>query len=179
MKKSKKIFIIIIVLLILVLAGAGIYAYFTYNTGKENNVILGYNKISLDEEYDPPLKMEKGISFTKKPYVTNKGNVDCYVRVKSKVSDSRVEKDITIDYNSSQDINDTSKEWYYNVQDGYYYYKNELKPGEKTEDLFTTVEISETADDLILDGFDIYLYAESVQTVKDKTMSEVWNYFNT
>lgn len=179
MKKSKKIIIMIVILLIILTIGTGIYGYFTYNSSKENTIILGYNKIVLSEEYNPPLKMEKGISFTKKPYVTNIGNVNCYVRVKSEVSDSRIEKDLTIDYNSSEDVNDNSVDWFYNSQDGYYYYKKEVKPGERTENLFSTVAISETADDLVLDGFDIYVYAESVQTVKDKEMEEVWNYFNT
>ena len=176
MKRTKKIITISIIMLLGLTLGSGIYAYYTYKASMENTIVLGYNKIALNENYIPPLKMEKGVSFTKEPYVTNNGNVDCYVRVKSEISDSRVEKDLTIEYNSSEDFNDETVDWY--KKDGYYYYKKALKSGKSTESLFTTVKISETADDLVLEGFDIYVYAESVQTVKDKSMMEVWEYFD-
>ena len=183
MKKSKKVIILFIILLATLAIVTSIYAYFTYQSGRENTIILGYNKVELNEEYTPPLNMEEEIkqgrevSFTKKPYVTNTGNVDCYIRVKSEISDSRVKEYLSIDYNSSSDINDDTAAWYY--KDGYYYYKKVVKPGENTEPLFTTVTIASNADNIVLDGFDIYVYAESVQTVTDKSMQEVWNYFNT
>lgn len=170
MKKNKKIIIASCIIILIIAIASGIYAYFTYRASAENTIVLGYNKIALNENYEPPLTMEKGISFKKEPYVTNTGNVDCYVRVKSVVSDSRVEADLSIDYNN--------EDYEYNSEDGYWYYKNVLKPGESTEKLFTTVSIAEDADDLILDGFDIYVYAESVQTIEGKSMEEVWNYFN-
>ena len=177
MKKTKKIVTISIIILLVFTLGTCIYGYYTYYKASiENTIVLGYNKIVLNENYIPPLKMEPGVSFTKEPYVTNAGNVDCYVRVRIEVSDSRVEKDLTIDYNSSEDFNSESADWY--KKDGWYYYKKILKPGEDTKSLFKTVTISDTADELILDGFDIYVYSESVQTVKDKSMMEVWEYFN-
>lgn len=176
MRKTKKIVTISIIMLLVFTLGSGIYAYYTYKASLENTIILGYNKIALNENYIPPVKMEKGISFTKEPYVTNNGNVDCYVRLKVEVSDSRVEKDLRIEYNSSEDFNDESADWY--KKDEYYYYKKALKPRENTESLFTTVEILETADDLVLEGFDIYVYAESIQTIKDKNIMEVWEYFD-
>ena len=113
--------------------------------------------------------MEKGISFKKEPYAVNTGNVDCYVRIKSVISDSRVADGVTINYNT--------EDYTYNSEDGYWYYKNAIAPGEETSKLFTTVSISGEADDKVLDGFDIYVYAESVQTVNGKTMQETWNYF--
>ena len=163
MKKKKKV-IISIVIIAFIMAG-----YFTYRESKKNTIVLGYNNIVLNENYLPPLKIEKGISFTKEPYVTNTGNVECYVRVKSVVSDSRVEAGISIDYNTN--------DFEYNTEDGYWYYKKILKPGESSEKLFTKVSISTDADDLVLDGFDIFVYAESVQTIDGKSMNEVWNYF--
>lgn len=170
MKKNTKIIIASSIMILIIAISAGIYAYFTYRVSAENTIILGYNKIALNENYEPPLTMEKGIRFKKEPYVTNTGNVDCYVRVKSVVSDSRVEQDLTIDYNNEN--------FDYNSEDGYWYYKTALKPGEFTEKLFTTVSIEQDADDYVLDGFDIYVYAESVQTVEGKSMEEVWNYFS-
>ena len=182
MKKSKKVIIMLIILLVSLTIGTSIYGYFTYKASRENTIILGYNKIELNEEYTPPTNMKEQIeqgnevSYTKEPYVTNTGSVDCYVRVKSEVSDSRVKDYLSIDYNSSEDINDDSKDWYY--YDGYYYYKEAITPGDSTEPLFTTVTIASNADNIVLEGFDIYVYAESVQTVENKNMMEVWNYFN-
>lgn len=146
-----------------------IYAYFTHKASVTNNMNLGYNKILLEEKYDPPLNMEKGISFVKEPYVTNIGNVDCYIRIKSVVSDSRIAQYLTMDYNN--------EDYSYNAEDGYWYYKYALKPGEKSKSLFTTVTVAQDADDIVLDGFDIYVYAESVQTEDGKSSEEMWNYF--
>lgn len=168
-KFNKKIFIIIFIIIALVAISIKVYAYLIHKDTVENDIVLGYNTISLQENYEPPLTIEKGISFKKEPFVTNTGNVDCYVRIKSLISDSRVADGLTIDYNT--------EDYTYNDEDGYWYYKKAIKPGERTSSLFTTVSISGDADDKVLDGFDIYVYAESVQTVEGKTMQETWNYF--
>jgi hypothetical protein len=168
----KNILLMLLALAIIVLAATitkQAYAYLIHKDAVKNDIVLGYNTITLQENYEPPLTMEKGISFTKEPYATNTGNVDCYVRIKSVISDSRVADGITIDYNT--------EDYTYNSQDGYWYYKNAISPGQSTRPLFTTVSISSEADDKVLDGFDIYVYAESVQTVEGKTMQETWNYF--
>ena len=34
------------------------------------------------------------------------------------------------------------------------------------------------ASDLIFDGFELFIYAESVQTINNKEMMEVWHYFS-
>lgn len=167
MKKNKKIVITCLTAMILAISSVVTYAYFTAKTQKTNNIILGYNKIELKENYIPPLMMDKGISFVKEPYVQNTGDVDCYVRLKSVVSDSRIEEYLTINYND--------EDFTYNEQDGYWYYNKAINPGEVTEKLFTTVSIAQNADDIVLDGFDIYVYAESIQTVGGKTMNEVWS----
>ena len=57
------------------------------------------------------------------------------------------------------------------------YYKNVLKPGEKSKSLFTRVSIADDADDIVLEGFDIYVYAESVQSESGKSSEEMWDYF--
>ena len=87
-KSKNKYIVLFSIIVFLLIATVTIYAYFTHNASITNNISLGYNKISLEEKYEPPLNMEKGTSFVKEPYVTNIGNVDCYVRIKSVVSDS-------------------------------------------------------------------------------------------
>ena len=162
----KKSFLIILLIISIALT---VYGYFTYKSTVKNSINLGYNQIQVNENYIPPLVMEKGISFTKEPYVTNTGTVDCYVRIKSVISDSRVAEYMTIDYNE--------EDFTYNTEDGYWYYKEAISPNARTKSLFTTVSIAEDADDKVLDGFDIYVYAESVQVVEGKNMEETWNYF--
>lgn len=168
-KSKNKYIVLFSIIVFLLIATVTIYAYFTHNASITNNISLGYNKILLEEKYEPPLNMEKGTSFVKEPYVTNIGNVDCYVRIKSVVSDSRAAQYLTIDYNND--------DYTYNAEDGYWYYKNVLKPGERSKSLFTTVTVAQDADDIVLDGFDIYVYAESVQTEDGKSSDEMWNYF--
>lgn len=168
-RKSKTIPIILMVITIMILTAVSAYAYFTARDTKTNNIILGYNKIEVLEEYEPPLRIEKGKSFTKKPYVKNVGDVDCYVRFKSVVSDSRVKEGLEINYDNT--------DYRYDENDGYWYYQKAIKPGETTPSLFTEVHIKEDAGDEIQDGFDIYVYAESVQVVDGKNMDEVWDYF--
>lgn len=169
MNKKSKVITMILILTIIISIALVAYGYFTYKATVKNSINLGYNEIQVSENYVPPLVMEKGISFTKEPYVINTGNVGCYVRIKSVISDSRVAEYITIDYNE--------EDFTYNADDGYWYYKEAIFPSARTESLFTTVSIAENADDIVLDGFDIYVYAESVQVVDGKTMEEVWNNF--
>lgn len=172
MKKIVKIFVIVLTICaVLIFLGSGLYAYFTYQASVKDIVTLGYNEIAINENYEPPVTMQKGIEYTKEPYVTNVGNIDCYVRIKPVLSDSRLQNDITLNYNSSGDF-------VYNNQDGYYYYYKALKPGESTSMLFTKVQISQDVDETLLEGFDIYIFAESIQTVDGKEMSEVWNTFS-
>lgn len=174
-KKSKlliiKLVLLFIIVALIIIANLGIYGYFTSNKLKTNNINLGYNKIQVNENYVPPLRMEKGISYKKEPYVTNVGNVDCYVRAKSVVSDSRVEPFLEIDYDYDE------VHYVYNAEDGYWYYKEPLKENDSTVPLFTKVTIKPEADDIVLDGFDIYVYAESVQVVDGMTMEDTWDYF--
>lgn len=166
MKKRKILIGIIIAIVVAIATSAVVYAYLISKNTKTNNIKLGYNKITIDENYDPPLVMAKGISYTKEPSVRNTGNVDCYVRVKAEVSDSRVADSLTIDYNT--------EDWEKKT-DGYWYYKQAITPAQSTTPLFTTVSISEEAPDLVLDGFDIFVYAESIQTVEGKTATQLWN----
>lgn len=166
MKKKKIVIGILIAAVIAIATSAVVYAYLISKDTKTNNIKLGYNKISIEENYDPPLVMAKGISYTKEPSVRNTGNVDCYVRVKAEVSDSRVADSLTIDYNTD----DWTKK-----ADGYWYYKEAIGPTMSTSPLFTTVTIAEDAPDLVLDGYDIFVYAESVQTVDGKTADQIWN----
>ena len=99
MKQTYKIIIIFFIIILSIFISTVIYAYFSYQKSIENTISLAYNEIQLNEKYEPPLKIQKGISFKKEPTIKNVGNIACYVRVKPLLSDSRVESEITIDYN--------------------------------------------------------------------------------
>lgn len=170
MKKKYKLITICSIIVLVILVSTCIYSYYIYQKSIENTIVLAYNEIQVDEIYEPLAEIEKGKSFKKQPSIKNIGNVDCYIRVKSLISDSRVEKGITIDYN----LNDYT----YNSLDQYYYYNKVLNPEESSKPLFTTITIQNDAEDMVLEGFDVYIYAESVQTVENKNMMEVWSYFD-
>lgn len=155
--RKKKIFLITIAsFLLLVCSFGATYAYLYVKSQTVNEFTVGENTIEVHEDYKPPEKLEPGVSFKKEPYVENTGNVSCFVRMRADFSDSKAKdfcKDLDIDTNY----------WIKDDSDGYYYYNQFLKPGEKTKSLFTTVRIKEDAKDLDMIDFDILIYAESCQ----------------
>lgn len=139
------------------------YAYLIAEDNAANAFTIGETEIEISEEYTPPEKLTPGISFTKKPWITNTGNLPCYVRMRADFSSSIAEE-----FCEPLDI-DTAN-WEYNSEDGYYYYKHLLNPGEETSPLFTTVTIrlytsdgtaSYTEADMT--DFDILIYGEAAQ----------------
>ena len=170
MKKSYKVFAIFCIITLIILMSTVIYAYYTNKKSIENNIVFGYNEIEVIEDGEALTNIEKGKSFRKNISIKNIGTVDCYIRIKSIISDSRIIDSIKIDYNL--------KDFTYNSNDGYYYYNEILSPSEATNSFFTTISINNDANDIAFKDFDIYTYVEAVQTVENKSMTNVWNYFN-
>lgn len=116
--------------------------------------------------------------------VKEDGAVDCYVRMYCEYADSTAEDITDIDFNTT--------DWTAKQDDGYYYYKKKLSPGESTKPLFTKVTVkSEEGDghsvaDIISNvyDFDLICYAESVQAYDAKgdtyytDYSSAWEYWN-
>ena len=97
----------------------------------------------------------------KKAYVENTGSVDMYVRIaieKEIQGESNRElgfENITLDLNTA--------DW--TEQDGYYYYNRALKPGEKTEPLFTMVRFDkEMGNEYMNARLTIKVNAQAVQS---------------
>lgn len=150
---------------------AGTLAYFTDTETKTNTFTVGDLSIILNEDWTPEdgLNIVPGRDMTKQPDVTLTG-VNGYVRIKVEVKAKNSiqqdaldallageeNKNISIDYNTSQ--------W---TKDGdYYYYNSVLANGNTTGDLFTTVSIGDDLNDELEDiseGFDIVLTAYAVQ----------------
>lgn len=160
---KKKIFLIVIACLILVSASFGLtYAYLIANDSVANEFTIGENKIDVEEEYDPPEKLEPGKVIIKKPSAKNTGNLSCFVRMRAEFSDSAAKE-------LCEELDIDTVNWEYDSSDGYYYYKKLLNPGESTTNLFTKVVIkTEKADgtnltDADMLDFDILVFAESCQ----------------
>ena len=150
------------------LTGA-INAYFTDGDTAVNNVSVGGNRIELVEVFEPPAKLEPGVSFTKDVKVRNVGPNDCYVRIKAVFTDSDMGKYCTLDLNEQA--------YEYSQSDGYYYYKKSLKQGEETESLFTCVSLSDVIPEVEIKDFDILVYTETYQSYGFSDYREAWAHY--
>ena len=142
---KKRAALIAAIVCCIAMVAAGSLAYFNAQETAKNVITTGALKMALhDETTDGKPFPEDGISgvvpattVDKKVYVENVGNVDMYVRIAlDKVITPAKGTQAELDFsNITLDI-DSSK---WTEKDGYYYYNRALKPGEKTEPLFTKV----------------------------------------
>lgn len=151
-------------------------AYFVYQKHLENWFRIGHNEITVTEEYDPPDEIVPGeeTEFRKAVQVENTGDVPCYTRVRLEYSDSDMKEYCTNILGTSSA---KATEWEKYVEeftggrwihgnDGFYYYTEILEAGEKTDLLLEKVKVSVPKEDAAkLKNFEIYVYAESVQTM--------------
>ena len=130
----------------------GTYAYFTYLREMKNRFTVGHNEITVTEEYDPQDEIIPGeeTSFFKKVQVENTGSVPCYVRVRLEYSDSDMKQFCT---NVLGENRAPAEEWGDRIEefsdgrwifgtDGWYYYRDVLEVGERTDRLLEKVEVS-------------------------------------
>lgn len=151
-------------------------AYFTYVREVRNRFTVGHNEITITEEYDPPDEIVPGedTAFAKRVQVENTGTVPCYVRVRLEYSDSGMKEfctNVLGEHRAPADqwgdrIGEFSEGRWVFGEDGYYYYRDALEPGERTSLLLEKVEISvpEGEEERIRE-FEILVYGESVQTL--------------
>lgn len=174
----------------LLISISGAYAYFCYWKSLKNQFSVGENSIRIDEDYQPPKELEVGDNEYKKCVkVANTGTVPCYVRVFADFSDSDIKalSCISADgggwYPASDYPEHLPQGWEYLSREGegefgdYYYYTEELKPGEVTNALFDSIRTT-IADAGQIKDYELIVYAESVQ-VLDKDggefpASEAW-----
>ena len=169
MKKILKITLALLIVGFGIFGVSSIYAYLTDIAIASNVVIVGSIDIEINEIFEPPVKLEPGISFTKDVSITNTGISDCYVRIKAVYTDSDMGDYCTLDIDTENFI--------YNEKDNFYYYKNVLKQGEKSPSLFTTVTLSEAIKAEEIKDFDILIYAESFQASGFDDYKDAWKYY--
>lgn len=140
---KKKLLILSLAAICLAITAIGTLAYFT-SEGKAHNVITtGGVEIAVqewaDDEKTKPFENLSGVmpntTVTKIAEVKNTGASDAWVRVK-------VEKNIKLQGEGTPDtalveLTLNTTDW--TEKDGYYYYKEALKPGEVTAPIFTAV----------------------------------------
>ena len=156
MKINKKTIIITVLAaaLICALSFTATFAYLIDRDAAINQFYFCDNTIEIDEEFDPPAKLEPNVFFKKKPWVKNNGNLPVFVRVKVEFSNSAAE-----DFCYPLEI---MGDW--DLIDGYYYYKKILEPDKRTDTpVFEKVHIRPDVSPASLVEFDIIIYAESVQ----------------
>lgn len=169
MKRLKKQRILLLpfslIMAIILLLGST-KAWFTADDTRENFLKTSklYFDAVIDEVFDPPETVEKDDEIVKVVRVENVRTMPAFVRVLAlpvMVSQTGVVlpcnngSEIEIDYNTT-DWKDGG--------DGYFYYLKVLKPGEKTEPLFTKVKIKVASAEYHNAEFDIQLKSEAVDT---------------
>ena len=134
-----------------------IQAYLTDKEEAVNELVIGNNKIIVEETFETP---EAGKRTIKKPMAKNTGNTDCYVRGKVIESDSRMKAYLTY-YNG--EIPGFNQNGWKPDEDGWMYYQEILKVNETTLPLFTHIELAEEFPQELFD-FSIEVVFESVQS---------------
>ncbi len=142
-KMKKRILGVSLIVLCLAILATGTYAYFVAEETAYNVITTGYLHMDLVEEdengkpwpVDGVSGIVPGMDVDKIAYVTNRGGVPFFTRI-------LVEKKITPAQGVTAAMNPdlvhldiNTEDW--TEQDGLYYYNRILKPGEKTEPLFT------------------------------------------
>lgn len=136
MDRVKRLTVIFSVLGICMLSGAGILGYWkiTGNTG--NILTMASFQNQIEEKYQIPSEVNPGQTIDKTVNVTNTGTVDSLIRVTvrkifGEMQNGKFVEDSLLDPDMIQIDFDTEK-WVYR-HDGYFYYKDILKAGSRTE----------------------------------------------
>ena len=132
----------------LAVLATGTLAYFTAEETAQNVITMGSLKmelVELDEKGEPWEDVENivpGMEVTKKAYVENNGSVYFYTRVMITKTFVPAQGDEMPELDTDLVRLDINEKYWEPGNDGFYYYKKPVAPGEKTEPLFTTVTFS-------------------------------------
>ena len=143
--KSRKAFIALCCLILIVSIGVT-FALFFSNTSRENIYDLGNFNVVTSETFESPSSWMPGDKINKTITATNNGDISAVFRVRyverwedangNDITSSVSPNTVTINYANEN-------QWYYNSDDGYYYYKNVLKPGDTSGSIISCVSLNE------------------------------------
>ena len=151
-KKSggrRPLLLLVSLVLILALAVGGTVAWLNSSSGPVTNTMTpGKVPITINETFDGAKK--SGVS------VTNNGNIDAYIRVA--IVANAVDKNGNIIAGKAPDyVSLVNTDYWQPLEDGYYYYKGAVAPGNTTKPLFT--------DDVTVTDGELNILAESIQVL--------------
>lgn len=132
----------------LAVLATGTLAYFTAEETAQNVITMGSLKmelVELDEKGEPWEDVENivpGMEVTKEAFVKNTGTVDFYTRVKITKTFVPAQGEEKPELNTKLVRLDINEKYWEPGNDGFYYYKKPVAPGEETKPLFTTVTFS-------------------------------------
>lgn len=174
---KKKLFLAALLVLMLSIVGYGTYAYTTVEAKATNVITSGGVDITLVETRDDGKPFPEngvhgvipGVTESKIVAVRNEGAHPVWVRMKVEVS-------IDLAGEGKPDTglaapNYDTKNWRY--RDGYYYYIHALKPGQKTEPLFTQVTFDPKMDNLY-QGSVAHVKVSAMATQSENNGKTVW-----
>ena len=132
----------------LAVLATGTLAYFTAEETAQNVITMGALKmdlVELDEKGEPWEDVENivpGMEVTKEAFVKNTGTVDFYTRVKITKTFVPAQGEEKPELNTKLVRLDINEKYWEPGNEGFYYYKKPVAPGEETKPLFTTVTFS-------------------------------------
>lgn len=168
--KAPIVFFIFLSVMVAVFGIRGVSAFLTDADSADNMFTVGGSNIEIVEEFDPPDKLEPGTAFTKDVKAKNLGPSACYVRIKAVFTDSDMGKYCTVNWNT--------RDFAYNSEDGYYYYKKVLDVGKHTESLFSTITLSDSIPPGEIKDFDVLVYLESYQSNGFANYEAAWEHYH-
>ena len=118
---------------------SGTLSYLTDSEATDNLILAGEAQIEITETF-PPIGQppEPGESIVKVVRIRNTGNLQCYVRAFLAFEDNKLAELI--------EPFEIGSGWQ-RKEDGYYYYKEAVDPGEETKPLITALKVRTRKED--------------------------------
>lgn len=177
--RNKRLYAVLALLLCIASVSASFALFSSWKTAT-NNLSVGHNEVEIEEDFDPPAKLEKDTTFQKIVKVKNTGNVPCYVRIFADFSDSEI-RDIakfSADGSNFLPVSEYQANlptgWTYDASTSYYYYTSPIQPDEETPALFHSVQVVFPNEQSIRE-FQVIVSADSIQTA-GADGAEIGNY---
>ncbi len=149
----KQLITLMLVTALILGVGAGVtHAYLTADDSAVNQLQASGVEIAIREDFQSPGTLSPGLKIKKSPRVVSSSDTDCYVRMAVHFSHGQAE--------SFCEPLAICEGWQAG-DDGYYYWREKVAPGQVTAPLFETVQIRTGAEKI--QPFDILVYAEAVQ----------------
>ena len=162
MNKKKIIPIVIACAVVLITGVSTAFAWLFAGAQKTNEITAGDQSIVISENNFSvvPNDIIDNPIINKDPVITNNGNTPCYIRAYVGCNSFNTEIKPFVD----------KDEWTF--EDGYYYYKNLVNQGESVT-FFRQIEFVFDGTSLN-DSFDVFIYAESVESDGSVSYADAW-----